>query len=413
MIALLVYGGLMGLTYLGFQAVPIGFIPDQDKGYLVVNAQLPDGASLERSDRIIKQMSAIARNAEKVPGVWHTIDLPGYSALLGTNISNVGGMFVILEPFEERKGDPQRSATAIAAKLRQQYRDIRGGADRRLRRAGDRRPGHHRRLQAPGPRPARGRPPRPASGRAEPGGPGQRGPAAGRLVQQLHGRTNPSSSWRSTATRSRRMKVSLERRQSHAAGISRRPVRQRRYAVQSKLASKRPGRRPLPYARGGHRPAGGPQRRRPASALADPGQHQGHQRAGDRQPLQHLPLRRGDRKHGPGHQLRPGDRHHGPTVEGVASRRPWGPSGRSSRCNRSSPARISSPSWLSRWRWSSCSWCCRLSMRAGPCRCRSFSSSPCACWRRSRGSGSSGSTTTSSPRSAWSCWSAWPPRTPS
>ncbi len=126
-IALLVYGGLMGLTYLGFQAVPVGFIPDQDKGYLVVNAQLPDGASLDRTDKIIKQMSAIARDAEKVPGVWHTIDLPGYSALLGTNISNVGGMFVILEPFEERKGDPQQSATAIAAKLREQYRDIRAG----------------------------------------------------------------------------------------------------------------------------------------------------------------------------------------------------------------------------------------------------------------------------------------------
>ena len=125
-IALLVYGGLMGLTYLGFQAVPIGFIPEQDKGYLVVNAQLPDGASLDRSDKIIKQMSAIARDAEKVPGVWHTIDLPGYSAVLSTNISNVGGMFVILEPFEERKGDPQQSAVAVAAKLREQYRDIRG-----------------------------------------------------------------------------------------------------------------------------------------------------------------------------------------------------------------------------------------------------------------------------------------------
>ena len=58
--------------------------------------------------RLVKQMSAIARDAEKVPGVWHTIDLPGYSALLGTNISNVGGMFVILEPFEERKGDPEK-----------------------------------------------------------------------------------------------------------------------------------------------------------------------------------------------------------------------------------------------------------------------------------------------------------------
>jgi multidrug efflux pump len=125
LIALLVYAGLMGMTYLGFQVVPVGFIPDQDKGYLVINAQLPDGASLDRTDKIVTRMSEIARDAEKVPGVWHTIDLPGYSALLGTNISNVGGMFVILKPFEERKGDPEQSSTAIAAKLRQQYRELR------------------------------------------------------------------------------------------------------------------------------------------------------------------------------------------------------------------------------------------------------------------------------------------------
>jgi len=125
LIALLVYGGLMFLTYLGFKAVPVGFIPDQDKGYLVVNAQLPDGASLERTNALIEKMSAIAR--QEVPGVWHTIDLPGYSALLGTNISNVGGMFVILKPFEERKGDPTQSAAAVAAALRQKYADLRAG----------------------------------------------------------------------------------------------------------------------------------------------------------------------------------------------------------------------------------------------------------------------------------------------
>ena len=50
---LLVYGGLLGLTVLGFQVVPAGFIPQQDKGYLVVNAQLPDGASLERTDAVV------------------------------------------------------------------------------------------------------------------------------------------------------------------------------------------------------------------------------------------------------------------------------------------------------------------------------------------------------------------------
>ena len=100
-IALLVYVGLMALTFLGFRAVPIGFIPEQDKGYLVLNAQLPDGAALDRTDKIVREMSKIARED---PGVDHTIDLPGYSAVLGTNISNVGGMFVILEPFEERAG---------------------------------------------------------------------------------------------------------------------------------------------------------------------------------------------------------------------------------------------------------------------------------------------------------------------
>ena len=117
-IVLLVYGGLIGLTCVGFKAVPMGFIPEQDKGYLVVNAQLPDGASLERTDAVVQRLSEIAR---KTPGVAHTIDLPGYSTLLSTNISNVGGMFVILEPFEERAGNAELSATAIADELRKQF----------------------------------------------------------------------------------------------------------------------------------------------------------------------------------------------------------------------------------------------------------------------------------------------------
>src|SRR5579884_541628 len=120
-IVLLVYAGLIGLTYLGFRAVPAGFIPEQDKGYLVVNAQLPDGASLERSDEVIKRMTELARNTD---GVDHTISVPGYSILTGTNISNVGGMFVILKPFEERAGHPELSANKVIARLRKQYREI-------------------------------------------------------------------------------------------------------------------------------------------------------------------------------------------------------------------------------------------------------------------------------------------------
>jgi multidrug efflux pump len=121
-IALAVYCGLMALTYLGFKAVPVGFIPEQDKGYLVLNAQLPDGATLDRSDRLIRELSKLAREDE---GVAHTIDLPGYSVLVSTNISNVGGMFVILKPFEERAGKPGLSGPEVAARLRSKFASFR------------------------------------------------------------------------------------------------------------------------------------------------------------------------------------------------------------------------------------------------------------------------------------------------
>jgi multidrug efflux pump len=120
-VALVIYAGLIGLTMLGFKVVPKGFIPEQDKGYLVINAQLPDGASLGRTDAVVKQLSEIARKTE---GVAYTIDVPGYSVLLSTNISNVGGMFVILAPFEERAGHPELSAPEVAKRLRQGFASV-------------------------------------------------------------------------------------------------------------------------------------------------------------------------------------------------------------------------------------------------------------------------------------------------
>lgn len=117
-IVLLIYGGFMALTYLALVRVPQGFIPEQDKGYLVVNAQLPDGANLGRTDEFIRRLSAEAR---ETPGVAHTIDIPGYSTILSTNISNVGGMFVILAPFEERVGNPELTASAIMRRLREKF----------------------------------------------------------------------------------------------------------------------------------------------------------------------------------------------------------------------------------------------------------------------------------------------------
>ncbi len=119
-VALAVYGGLMVLTYTGFKAVPVGFIPEQDKGYLVLNVQLPDGATLDRTDRVVREL---AEDVRKDPGVYHTIEVPGYSILLSSNISNVGGMFVLLKPFEERAGEADLGAPAVMARLRKIFAD--------------------------------------------------------------------------------------------------------------------------------------------------------------------------------------------------------------------------------------------------------------------------------------------------
>lgn len=117
-ILLIVYVGLLAMTGLGFSVVPKGFIPEQDKGYLVVNVQLPDGASLERTDKLVKDLSKITLETD---GVANVIAVPGYSTLLSTNISNVGGMFVILKPFEERKEESNLSADNIAARLEKKF----------------------------------------------------------------------------------------------------------------------------------------------------------------------------------------------------------------------------------------------------------------------------------------------------
>ncbi|QDT57052.1 Multidrug efflux pump subunit AcrB [Caulifigura coniformis] len=120
-IVLLVYGGLMAATVYAATTVPQGFIPEQDKGYLIVNVQLPDGASLARSDALIRRLSKVVR---ETPGVAHTIDLAGYSTVLSTNISNAGGMFVILKPFEERAGHSDVSAPSILSALRKEFQNF-------------------------------------------------------------------------------------------------------------------------------------------------------------------------------------------------------------------------------------------------------------------------------------------------
>ena len=114
-VAILVYGGLLGLTYVGFTKVPTGFVPDQDKGYLVISAQLPDAASLDRTEAVMTRIDKIVKETE---GVAHRVGISGQSFLLGANGSNFGSMFVILKEFHDRHGE-ETGAEAIADKLRQ------------------------------------------------------------------------------------------------------------------------------------------------------------------------------------------------------------------------------------------------------------------------------------------------------
>ncbi len=121
LIVLLVYVGLLALAYIGFRTVPAGFIPQQDQGYLVVNVELPPGASIERTDAVMKQ---VADACLETDGVAHTVQISGYSIFSSANIPNNGGIYVPLKKFEERKG---RHADDIMRDLNAKFAQIRGG----------------------------------------------------------------------------------------------------------------------------------------------------------------------------------------------------------------------------------------------------------------------------------------------
>ncbi len=94
-----VYAVLLGLTYQAFQTVPSGFIPAQDQGYVIVALQLPDGASLDRTDAVTK---AAVQAALEVEGVTGVVSFAGFSGATRVNASNAAAMFPVLAPFAER-----------------------------------------------------------------------------------------------------------------------------------------------------------------------------------------------------------------------------------------------------------------------------------------------------------------------
>jgi multidrug efflux pump len=119
-VALLLYAGLIAVTFYLFQTTPTGFVPLQDKQYLVAFAQLPDAASLDRTDKVIRQMSDIAL---RHPAVESAVAFPGLSINGFTNSTNSGIVFVTLKPFEERQ-TADLSGNSVAHQLQQSFGSI-------------------------------------------------------------------------------------------------------------------------------------------------------------------------------------------------------------------------------------------------------------------------------------------------
>jgi multidrug efflux pump len=119
-VAFFIYLLLLGATAIGFNGLPKGFVPPQDKQYLISFAQLPDGSSLARTQEVIKEMGRIAMQQE---GVESAVQFPGLSVNGFTNSPSAGIVFVTLDNFDKRNR-PELSASAIAGRLQQQYAGI-------------------------------------------------------------------------------------------------------------------------------------------------------------------------------------------------------------------------------------------------------------------------------------------------
>ncbi|MGD1973678.1 MAG: multidrug efflux RND transporter permease subunit [Desulfobacterales bacterium] len=119
-IMLLMFLGLLGLTGWQFTRLPTGFLPIEDQGYIMASIQLPDAASLERSQAVLGRINDILT---ETPGIQDWVSLGGYSLIDGTNASNMATVFIVMNPWEERT-DPDLSMAAILANLQRQFVQI-------------------------------------------------------------------------------------------------------------------------------------------------------------------------------------------------------------------------------------------------------------------------------------------------
>jgi hydrophobe/amphiphile efflux-1 (HAE1) family protein len=108
------YAGLIGLAAWGFIRVPTGFIPPQDRGYAIIALQLPGGASLSRTDEVVRKVRDIAL---ETPGIADVVSFAGFSGATQTISSSTGALFPVFSPFEERL-EHGLTAAAVTADLR-------------------------------------------------------------------------------------------------------------------------------------------------------------------------------------------------------------------------------------------------------------------------------------------------------
>jgi len=109
-----VYAILLAATGLLFRAVPPGFIPAQDKLYLIAGVKLPEGSSIERTDAMLSRVAELAMETD---GVAHAVAFPGLNALQFTNTPNTGVVFLPLRPFEERTASAEQINAEINRKI--------------------------------------------------------------------------------------------------------------------------------------------------------------------------------------------------------------------------------------------------------------------------------------------------------
>jgi hydrophobe/amphiphile efflux-1 (HAE1) family protein len=109
-----IYAAIIGVGLNAFRTTPTGFIPQVDRGYVIVVVQLPPGASLARTDEVQQRALDIAM---QVPGVVHAANIVGFSGATFTNAPNAGALFLVLDDFAKRGRDPRQSAAAIQAQL--------------------------------------------------------------------------------------------------------------------------------------------------------------------------------------------------------------------------------------------------------------------------------------------------------